>query len=175
MSEAGDLAVKKLIDDTRAELAKIPREALSEQNRIDAAILTGQLDYWVFAIDELKESETNPIGYTGAIGDGIDPLVNRAFAPVEERMKSVLGRLKGVPTIVAVAKKRLKNPALVHTEIAIQQNQGLIGFIEKDLEEHFAKVPAMKDDLSTAAKAACRSLPCSHFTTVQPWAASELK
>jgi uncharacterized protein (DUF885 family) len=154
----GDAAARRFVEDVRKELAAIPRDKLGVEERIDARILENQLDYWLFALDELKEPEQNPLFYTGLIGDGVDPLVTREFAPVDERMKSLLGRLRGVPALLTAAKKRLAHPPKVHTETAITQNKGLIGLMESDLAEVFAKAPAQKADLEAAAKAAAASL-----------------
>ena len=44
--------------DTRAALAELPRDGLSEQNQIDAAILDDQLRFGLFALDELKPRDT---------------------------------------------------------------------------------------------------------------------
>ncbi len=158
LSVEGDQAILKFVEDTRAELAKIPREGLSVQNAIDAKILESQLNWAVFSVSELREPENNPMVYTGLIGDGFDPLVSRNFAPVDERMKSVLGRLRGVPRLVEVAKKRLGKPPKIHTETAIAQNKGLIDLMKSELPSHFGEVPALKTDLDTAAKAAAVAL-----------------
>jgi uncharacterized protein (DUF885 family) len=158
LSLAGDDAVRRFVKDTQGELAKLGRDGLSPQNRIDAAILANQLDLMVFSLDELREAELNPMLYTGLIGDGIDPLITRSFAPVEVRMASLLGRLRAVPKLLADAKTRLGKPTKVHTETAIAQNKGLVGLMKEDLAEHFAKVPAMKGELEVAAKDAAKAL-----------------
>jgi uncharacterized protein (DUF885 family) len=140
------------------ELEAIPESALSLQNQVDRGLMKNVLDYSLFAIDELKEGEWNPLYYTRVVGDGIDPLVSREFAPIEDRMKDLLGRLEGVPAILNVAKKRLQHAPKVYTETAIQQNSGLVALCDKELAEHFAKVPAQKAALEAAAKKAAAAL-----------------
>jgi hypothetical protein len=77
---AGDAALHKLFDDTEKQLATFSSGGLGEQNAIDAAILDDVLRYKLFALDTLKARDGNPMTYTGAIGEGLDPLVNRNFA-----------------------------------------------------------------------------------------------
>jgi len=154
MSVAGDASNRAWVEATRAELAKLPREGLSEQNQIDAAILDDQLRARLFEVDELKQLDSNPTVYTGLFSDGIDPLVTRSFGTVESRMASLKSRLAGVPTLVAVAKQRLGHPAKIWTEQAIQQNKGMIALVETQLPAMYAKVPALAADLTTAGKAA---------------------
>lgn len=158
ISKEGETAFRDFAAARLKELEAFKDEELSFQNRIDKDILRTQLQYFVFAADELKEAETSPLYYTSLIGDGLDPLVSREFTTLDERMKALLGRLRGVPKIVAIAKARLANPALVHTETAITQNKGLVGLVEKDLLASFDKVPALKADLTDASKKAGAAL-----------------
>jgi uncharacterized protein (DUF885 family) len=158
VSAAGDADYLAFVATTRAELAKIPRAELGEQEQIDAKILESELDHGVFVLQEQRPADNNPLFYTGLVGDGFDPLLTRDFAPHAERMKSVRARLAGVPAIVAVAKKRLAHAPRLHTETAIAQNKGLIEVCEKGLAEDAAKEPDQKADLEAAAKAAAAAL-----------------
>jgi uncharacterized protein (DUF885 family) len=158
VSVEGEARYHKFLDDTRAALAQFTRDQLSQQNQIDAAILDDRLRYGVFALDELKVRDDNPLAYVGMIGDGLDPLVTREFGTLESRMTSLAGRLDGIPAIVAAAKQRLHHPARIFTETAIRQNKGLIGLVESELPAKFAEVPAHKDKLTAAAGRAAAAL-----------------
>jgi uncharacterized protein (DUF885 family) len=158
ISAQGDASARKWLEDTRAALAGLPREGLSEQNQIDAAILDDQLRFGLFSIDELKVRETDPVSYTTLISGGLDPLVTRSFGTKEQRMASLLGRLDGIPAIVAVARQRLGHPAKVYTETALEQNKGLIALVETQLPTRFAEVPDLKDKLGASAAKAVAAL-----------------
>jgi uncharacterized protein (DUF885 family) len=158
LSEQGDAARRSLYESTRSELAAIPKDALSDQSRVDAAILETRIAEKLFRLDELNDAVQSARSYTTTIGDGIDPLLTREFAPLADRMKSLRARLAGVPPIVAVAKKRLGRPSRIDTETAIKQTRGLVALCEKELAETFAKVPDQKADLEAAAKIAAASL-----------------
>jgi len=157
-SVEGEKAARGWVEAQLAALAALPDGELSLQNRVDKEIARTQLLYWLFALDELKTLDRDPLFYTGLIGDGLDPLVTREFAPVEERHKSLLARLKGVPKIVASARARLKDSTEIHTDTAIKQNKGLVALCDKELPEHFAKTPALKEELSKASQAAAEAL-----------------
>jgi uncharacterized protein (DUF885 family) len=158
ISAQGDAGFRAWLEDTRAALARLPRDGLSEQNQIDAAILDDQLRFALFTLDELKVRETDPVSYTTLISVGLDPLVTRSFATKEQRMASLLGRLDGIPAIVAVARQRLDRPSKVFTETALEQNKGLIALVEGQLPTRFAEVPELKDKLSAAAGRAAAAL-----------------
>jgi uncharacterized protein (DUF885 family) len=158
VSVQGDASTRTWIEATRAELARLPREGLSEQNQIDAATLDDQLRGRLFELDELKQRDSDPTVYTGLIGEGLDPLVTRSFGTKETRMASLKGRLAGIPALVAAATQRLGRPAKIWTEQAIQQNKGLIALVETQLPPMFAQVPALTAELTTASKAAGAAL-----------------
>jgi uncharacterized protein (DUF885 family) len=158
LSAAGEAGTRAFIAKAQAELAAIPAASLDPQNRIDASMLENELASWSFSLDELKEAENNPLVYTGVLGNGLDPLVTRSFAPHAERMRSLVGRLRGVPSIVEAAKARLAHPPKVHTETAIEQNRGLMHLCANGFPEDVAKEPALKADLEAAAKTCAAAL-----------------
>jgi uncharacterized protein (DUF885 family) len=158
MSEDGEAKDRRFIDETLKALHTIAVDGLGRQSRIDHALIEKQLLFWRFSLDELREAAWNPMAYTGLVGDGLDPLVTREFAPIEERMASLGARLEGIERLVSVAKARLKDPPAVYTETAIQQNKGLIELCESDLQSSFARVPAKKAELEAKAKRAAAAL-----------------
>jgi len=158
LSRPGDADTRTFIAKCQDELARIDRSHLNPQNAIDVRMLDNKLSLWLFSLDEVEGPATNPIFYTRLIGDGLDPLVTREFAPHAERMRSLLSRLKGIPGVVAAAKDRLTTPPRVFTETAIEQNRGLVRFVEKGLAADFAQEPALAADLGKAAHEAAASL-----------------
>jgi uncharacterized protein (DUF885 family) len=158
VSAEAEAAERSLVEARLRELDSMPEAGLSVQSKVDRGLLENQLRYWLFSIDEMKDAERDPVLYTRLVGDGLDPLVTREFAPLDERMTNLRARLESIPKIIAVAKKRLQRPAHIYTETAIQQNAGLVTLCEHDLGPHFAKVPAQKAALEAAAKAAADAL-----------------
>ena len=157
-SAEGDAATLRLVDSTRAELSSFRPADLDEGDAADASILANALDAMRFDVEVTRPGETEPRFYANLIGDGIDPLVTRDFAPLDARMKSLDARLRGLPAVVAIAKKRLAHPARVNTETALDQTKGLIGLCEHDLPDLFAKVPAQSASLEQARELALQSL-----------------
>jgi uncharacterized protein (DUF885 family) len=159
VTPAGDDGDRKLAQYTLGELALIPQAELSQQSQIDAQILGDQMRYALFALDQLRARETDPVYYTDLVGEGFDPLVNRNFGTPASRLASVIGRLDGIPAIVAAAKARLAHPPKVNTETAIDQCQGLIDLVEHDLAARF---PDGKDALAASSKRAAAALHDFH-------------
>ncbi|MBA3442275.1 MAG: DUF885 domain-containing protein, partial [Pyrinomonadaceae bacterium] len=139
-----------------ADLRKIDVRKLSTQNSVDYRILREQLESRLYAIDNLREHEWNPLVYNP--GNAIFALVARAFAPLGERLMSVKGRLAGLPAVVAAAKTNLKNPPRVHTETAIIQNKGNIALITTELEPFITRAPELRAELAPVQAAAKSAL-----------------
>lgn len=150
----GEAEFKRFVNKTLEDANKIQAGRLSLNARVDLEMLKDRLAYWLFSLEELRPAETDPLMYTGLLSDGLDPLVTRNFAPLPERMASLGKRLMGIGKVVAAAKARLKNPPELHTQTAIQQNQGLIALCEKNLAPHLAKLTdaALKKEVETSAK-----------------------
>ena len=161
-SPEADASLRKELDatirDADALLAR--KNELSAPQRVDLEIVRNSARYWLFSIDELKTDETNPVAWIGTLGDGLDPLLTRDFAPLPARMASLRARLDGIPAVVAQAKRRLGRPARVYTETAIAQLAGLIGLVESDVPEAAKKVPdgAAIEASAKRAKAALQDL-----------------
>jgi hypothetical protein len=158
VSEAGDAAYETFLLGAKKELDAVDDATLSLEASIDKRIMLNQIALGVLAIHELRAPENDPLFYTGLVGDGLDPLVTREFAPASERAKSLAARLQGVPAIVAVAKKRLKTPPEIHTKTAIEQNQGLVALCKKDLADLIKQAGAEGPALEKAAKTAAAAL-----------------
>ncbi len=143
---------------TQEELGRIEVKSLGIQNRIDYAILSNQLGLALLVHDELRPTRNDPMYYSSLIGDGLDPLLSRNFAPFETRMASLRARLDSLAPIVKAAKTNLQHPSRVTTETAIQQNAGLIDLVKNRLADEFRKVPGQRLALEQAATNASAAL-----------------
>ena len=131
---------------------------LNPYDRVDVEVLSRHLEASLFVSDELRPWETNPLSAVSTVGGGLDYLVSRDFAPLPGRMTSLQARLEGLPAFLETARGRLDTPPRIHTETAIQQNQGLIQFVEGRLRADFAALPEREAELNTAADVALAAL-----------------
>ncbi|HET9156813.1 MAG TPA: DUF885 family protein, partial [Myxococcaceae bacterium] len=159
LSRDGDVQEQRFEEEILGRLQAIPREGLSPESRVDAAMLETSLRYDAFSRTELQRAELYPLRYTGVIGQGLDPLVNREFGTRATRGQSLASRLDGIKTVLTVARARLTRPSKIQTETAIQQVAGLLALTEKDLPEQF------KDDPAVPAAAGRASAALREFQT----------
>jgi uncharacterized protein (DUF885 family) len=131
-------------------------QKLSQTNRIDYRILRNQLEGGLFAYEEIREHEWNPLVYN--LGGAIYGLLARDFAPLRERLANLKERLEGIPGVLAAARNNLQDPPRIHTETAIQQNRGTISLIMDDLQPYLEQAPDMKDEFTGVRAGAIAAL-----------------
>ena len=151
VSTAGDSERRRFEEETLARLQAIPRSGLGTEARVDAEMLENQLRFAAFARNELRRADLEPLYYTGLIGEGLDPLVNREFGTRAQRAESLASRLDGIPAVLAVARSRLTRPSRVQTETALHQTAGLLALAEKELPGQFKDLPAVPAAAGRAA------------------------
>ncbi len=137
-------------------LASVDIGSLSDINRIDCQILEHNVRRMIFELETLKEHEWNPRIYNP--GGAIYALIARDFAPLKERLRSVIGRLQAIPGRVITAKSNLNNPPRIYTETAIRQNQGTIQLIRHELKTSLEQVPELEAEFLRAQEGALQSL-----------------
>lgn len=123
---------------TLAELAAIPKESLARENRFDAVLLENSLRSRLLELENIRMWEKDPDFYNGIISRALFGLIQRDFAPLDERLKSIVARERKVPEVLQSARANLLNPPAIYTKIAILQVASEIGFLEEDLPRAIA-------------------------------------
>jgi len=144
-ARAKDFATQK---EFRDKLNAIDPTQLTGANNIDFRILKENIDYQIFRGEELKEPDWNPLVYMQSLANSLYLLVARDFSPAEKRIPSLRQRMEKIPVVVAQAKANLQHPPRIHTETAIEQTQGAINLVRKELAPLLDQAPQMKKDLA---------------------------
>ncbi len=145
-------------------LGKLDRRALGFDNAIDAQAIEAQIRSELLSLETLRTWATNPMMYAGLPGGAIDALMKRDFAPKQDRLRSLVARLRGVPAIYAAARANVTEPAKEFTEVALGMAKGTSGFFAgavatwaRDAAGGDAKLLADFDAANQAAIAASRA------------------
>ena len=114
------------------ELEIIPKGELSRAYQVDAALLDNRLRSGIWRIEELQEWSWNPLRFTGLAGGAIYSLMAREFAPVEERLINVAGRLEQFPRMYAQIRETIipERVPKIHAETAVKQNKGVLSILD---------------------------------------------
>lgn len=144
----------------RRLLGAIDLDALTRANRIDAQLLSFELDRQLWLLNELETWAWNPLDYTALAGSAIYGLLARDFAPLEERLTDVESRLLQLPVFFEQARSSL-DPArvpLVHAETAIGQHAGLMTLVDTMVVPELASLtPVARGQMERAIAVARRA------------------
>jgi hypothetical protein len=123
----------------------------NDQNRFECRLIEWKLRDEIFHLTELKELEWNPMAYNGQLE--LSHLIDRDFAPMTDRMRSVLARLRAYPRILAVARQNLASKLdRTIVETSIESLEGILQYLDVLPAKYEGKVQdgALLQDLSEA-------------------------
>ncbi|MDY7226397.1 DUF885 domain-containing protein [Hyalangium rubrum] len=123
----------RALHDWLARLQRIDRTALTGDNVFDVRILENAMRASLLELEEVREWRRDPMGYSSIIVYGLSSLSSREFAPIEERMRSLMARMAAVPAIIAAAKANLADVPKPWAEQAVRDTRGTAEYLRKDL------------------------------------------
>jgi uncharacterized protein (DUF885 family) len=128
-------------------LAKFDPSKLSPRQSIDLRILQAAIKKELFQMQDMSIFERNPMVYARAAD--VNVYVKRNFAPLEDRVRSLVAIESQIPNILIAAKTNL-NDVLPkpYVELAIQIARGSSDFLKKNL---VVAVSGLKDEQIRAA------------------------
>lgn len=147
--ELGDrslVSIEGRIEDVRKMLSglrAIDRSALSADARHDADLLERRMQWEITDFEEVRSWQRSPGAALGTIGGACNGLVIRDFGPLDDRVRSLVGRLRAAPKLLEQAKENMRDPSRYHVETAIEAGMGLRALFERDLP---AAIEPSKDD-----------------------------
>ena len=103
----------------------------------DRAILLNSIRSQLLSLEVIRNWEKNPDNYSSGITGSVFVLMSRNFAPPNARLRSVVERERQMPQVFVEARRNLKNPPRIFTEIALEQIDGLVSFFESDVPSAF--------------------------------------
>jgi len=131
LSIDAELARLKRFDE---RLKKFDLTKLSSRASIDLRILQAAIERELFQIQDMASFERNPMTYARAID--VNVYVQRNFAPMEERVRSIIAIENQAPNIIIAAKINLADVLpKPYVELAIQIAKGSSEFLKKNLVE----------------------------------------
>ncbi len=143
-----------------AALDGIDTSTLSREEQADHELLRRRSQWELVTIDDLETWRRSPGGYLGSIGGGLNGLIIRNFAPLEERARSLVSRLRQVPEALDHGRTNLDDCPRVHVETAIEQAAGLKILFERDLPDALSASgdETLKSEFSDAVSAASSAM-----------------
>src|SRR5436190_7473762 len=123
-------------------LNKFDRTKLSSRQSVDLRILQAAVKKDLFEMQEMSVFERNPMVYARAAD--VNVYIKRNFAPLEDRVRSLVAIESQIPNILIAARTNLNDVIpKPYVELAIQIAKGSADFLKKDL---VAAVGTLKDE-----------------------------
>lgn len=130
------------------KFSAIQESELSQESAGDLEVLTSSIQADLLELQTVQRWKKDPDGYPSSLANSVFVIMNRNFAPPEERLRSVIARERKMPQALAEGRKNLSHPPKVFTEVALQQISGTIAFFQDDVPKAFV---AVKDPALLAA------------------------
>ncbi|HTG52225.1 MAG TPA: DUF885 domain-containing protein [Candidatus Tectomicrobia bacterium] len=146
-------------------LAKFDSAKLSPRQSIDLRILQAAVKRELFEMQDMSVFERNPMVYARAAD--VNVYVKRNFAPLEDRVRSLVAIESQIPNILIAARtnldEKLPKPFV---ELAIQIARGSADFLRKDL---VAAVSGLKDEQIRVAFQAANRKAANALSDYATW------
>ena len=153
-----DSELKRLNDFDR-RLRRMPVESLAGETAFDYRILQSAIRSELFSFESARAYGRNPMTYANAID--LTQYVKRDYAPLANRIRSIIAIEKQVPALFAAARENLDSVLpRPFVETAIDIAEGHIAFLEKDLPLAVKPVndPALLNEFASANTRAIEEL-----------------
>ena len=119
------------------KVAAIDPSALDAPVAADREILLNNIRSELLSLEVIRGWEKNPDSYSSGITSSAFVIMERPYAPTDTRLRALVEREKKMPQALLEARKNLKNPPRIFTEIALEQIDGDISFFQNDVPSAF--------------------------------------
>jgi uncharacterized protein (DUF885 family) len=123
----------QFVKQQQAALAQFDPQLLSANELIDYKLLSNLVESMQWEITRFKGWQWDPSNYN--VAGGFAQIINEDFAPLDERLGSVIARLENVPAYYEAARQNISEPTLEHTQLAIMQNKGAFSVLSAELAQ----------------------------------------
>ena len=137
-SAAGVEREAAALHDFEKKVAAIDPSALDASVAGDREILLNNIRSSLLTLDVIRPWEKNPDNYSSGVTNSIFVIMERPYEPANTRLRAVVEREKLMPQVFVEARKNLKNPPKIYTEIALEQIDDLVSFFQTDVPSAFA-------------------------------------
>ncbi len=118
---------------------------------IDKAVLGATLKRGIFEYEVLRTHERLPSTYIGAALGGCNSLIIKEFAPLEERARSLLGRVRATPDVLRAIDRNCCDVPEVFATVGSQMAGGGVSFMKSVVPAVAESVPELKTELLAGA------------------------
>ena len=141
-------------------LAAIDPARLTDTERIERPALAANIHARLFELEAVRTWERNPQYYGDLLSTSVAGQILFDYAPLAERARRVLSKLRQVPRLMQAARDNVKDPPGIFVKVGLESLRGTLRFIEDDLPRALAALDDLHvlGDLADASTEASRSI-----------------
>src|SRR5580658_2770744 len=134
--------------------------SLDLTTRGDREMVLGNIRSTLLTLETIRPWEKNPDNYSSTAANAAFVLMERTFAPPDDRLRSLIAREKQMPAALEAAHQNLKNPPHIYTEIALEQLPDIISFFQTDVPSAFEQAhdPQLRNEFAQSNSAVVTAL-----------------
>jgi uncharacterized protein (DUF885 family) len=139
-------------------LAAIDPARLTDVERLERPALENSIRARLFELEAVRTWERNPQYYAEIIATSLAGQAVFEYAPLSERARRVVSKLRQVPRLVQAARDNIKDAPGIFVKVGLESMRGTRRFIDEDLPRAFSRL----DDLHILGDLADTSVEASH-------------
>ena len=159
------------LHDFEKKVEAIDPTALDASVAADRDILLNNIRSQLLTLEVIRPWEKNADTYSSGITNSIFVIMERPYAPVNIRVRAAIEREKKIPQALEEARRNLKNPPHIFTEIALEQIGDDITFFQHDVPGAFADATDPEDK---AAFAKANAAVIAALQSYESWMKADL-
>jgi hypothetical protein len=154
-------------------LAAIDPQRLTEVERLERPALESSIRARLYELEEVRTWERSLQTYSEVLATSVAGQALFEYAPLAERARRVLSKLRQTPRLMQAARDNVKDPPGIFLKVGLESLRGTLKFINDDLPRAFAAVDDLHllgdlADASTEASAAIGACVDYFETDVAP-------
>jgi uncharacterized protein (DUF885 family) len=141
-------------------LAAIDPGRLTDVERVEKPTLENSIRGRLFELERVRTWERNPQFYADIIATSLAGQALFEYAPLAQRARRIVSKLRQVPRLVQAARDNIKDPPGIFVKVGLESMRGTQRFIDEDLPRAFSRLDDMHilGDLADASVEASASI-----------------
>lgn len=141
-------------------LAAIDPGGLTAIERIERPLIEDDIRARLFELEELRTWERSPQIYAELLSTSLASQALFPYAPITERARRVLSKLRQTPRLLAAARDNIKDPPGLFVKVGLETLRGTLRFVEDDLPRALSDLDDLRllSDLADATTDASDAL-----------------
>jgi uncharacterized protein (DUF885 family) len=124
-------------------LGDIHHDGLTTVERLEHKMLASNLEARMFELEVVRTWERNPQYYAELLASSLAGQTLFSHAPLAERARRVLSKLRQAPRLVQAARDNIKEPPGIFVKVGIETMRGALKFIDEELPRAFSSLDDM--------------------------------